>query len=427
MAFPTVISNTHLTAAAGTTYTFTMPAGGSAGDLYLVLGDIDGTRTLASTSTGWTLLFDRGAGLGGMSQFGWAGIVGTAASNLVITGGQSGINGDAQVFIISGWAGTIASISSLSVVSTAGVAPQSPALTPAGGAKDYLWIVCASTTASTNEPTGAPTSYANFVSTANGSGTSVGSIVTARRTANTATETPASWVGAAGAFQASTVAIPPTSSALNIAVGLATQVATSAFAITRLKTVPMAVAIQVSTSAFSITRLKTRLVGAASVALTAYPIAFVKGLAPIQVGTAAVTTTAYAITRVKTRLVGAASVAVTAYPITRLKTLVLGSPSVALTAYPITRLKTRLLGAASVAVTAYPLTRAKAVPLGSASVTTTAHAIHFAKDSAIPLGSASVTTTAYPIGFHKTFRVWDLTKWFTSRTAPSNKWSEKLR
>jgi hypothetical protein len=192
--------------------------------------------------------------------------------------------------------------------------------------------------------------------------------------------------------------------------------------------IALGVASQVATSAFTIGRLKTRVLGAVSVAVSAFAVTFHKGLAPIVLGTATVTTAAYAIARLKTRLLGTAAVTVTAYPVSRLKTYLLGAAaSVTATAYAIGRLKTRLLGSPVVAVTAYPITRSKVSELGTASVAVTAYGITFAKEGNIKLGTATVAVTAYPIGFSQQARIWDITKWFRSRTPPSNKWSEKQR
>uniref|UniRef100_UPI003F49A749 hypothetical protein n=1 Tax=Pseudonocardia sp. CA-138482 TaxID=3240023 RepID=UPI003F49A749 len=218
MAFPTVVSQTPVQIAAAASYTVTMPAGGTNGDLWLVVADIDATHTPATTSTGWTRIGVSGTGAG--TSFGaFGGIKGTASTSLVLTNGSITVVCQTNTFIITGWAGVVANIgfADFTNSSTADATPNPPALTPTGGAQDYLWIVnCSLPTSATGaQPTTAPTNYTNLlISPTSGSGSaSIGNLATAWRNLNAATEDPGTFSGGtSNLWSAETLAIPPAAS-----------------------------------------------------------------------------------------------------------------------------------------------------------------------------------------------------------------------
>lgn len=195
------------------------------------------------------------------------------------------------------------------------------------------------------------------------------------------------------------------------------------------QTIAMGVATNINLTAYAMSILKTIVMGLASVTNTAYAMTLSKGGLIVLGKATQITNTAYAMTLSKLRTLGLATQVVnTAYAMTRLKTYLLGaSTQVVNTAYAMTRLKTYLLGHPTVTNTAYPMTRTKTYPMGEAAqVVNTAYAMTVGQANSIHIGEATqVVNTAHPIGFVQTHRPWILTKWFTTRANVLNKYSEQ--
>lgn len=207
MTFPSVIARSGGTTAVGTSHTITLPAGVTAGHLYLVVMGIDGLVTLTTATTGWTKV-GQGTGANGVTAGVFAGIAGTAVTPFVITSSTS-TNGAHNSWDIDLWSGVIADIA-FATATGAGSAGTSPALTPAGGALDYLWIVNCSANSGANLATAAPAGFSNFVSRTAGVTATDGNTEVAELQANTATETPGAWTRVVtGGWEADTVSIKP--------------------------------------------------------------------------------------------------------------------------------------------------------------------------------------------------------------------------
>lgn len=207
MAFPTVVARSGGVTASALTHTITLPAGVTAGHLYLVVMGIDGLVTLTTSTAGWTKI-GQGGGANGVTAGVFAGIAGTATTPLVITGSVAS-NGSHNSWDIDGWSGTVSDLA-FATATGAGSAGTSPPLTPAGGAKDFLWVINCSANSGANLPTVAPASYTNFVSRTNGVTATSGNVGTAERLLNAATETPGAWTRVVtGGWEADTVSIPP--------------------------------------------------------------------------------------------------------------------------------------------------------------------------------------------------------------------------
>lgn len=207
MTFPSVIARSGGTTAASTSHTATLPAGVTAGHLYVVVMGIDGVVTLSTATGGWTKL-GQGAGTNGVTAGVFIGIAGTATTPLVITSSVSA-NGANNSWDIDGWSGTLADVK-FGTATGAGSAGTSPALTPGFGALDYLWIVNCSANSGANLATGAPASYTNFVSRTAGVTATDGNTEVAERLNNTATETPGAFTRViTGGWECDTISIRP--------------------------------------------------------------------------------------------------------------------------------------------------------------------------------------------------------------------------
>jgi hypothetical protein len=207
VAFPTVIARSGATTAASTSHTITLPAGAAAGHLYLVVMGMDGLVTLSTVTGGWTKV-GQGAGSNGVTAGVFAGIAGTATTPLVITSSTSA-DGAHNSWDIDGWSGTVANLS-FATATGAGSAGTPPALTPAGGAKDFLWVVNCSANSGALLPTAAPAGFSNFVSRTFGTAATDGNVGTAELSLNTATETPGAYTRTvSGGWECDTISIPP--------------------------------------------------------------------------------------------------------------------------------------------------------------------------------------------------------------------------
>lgn len=207
MTFPSVIARSGGTTAAGTSHTIVLPAGVTAGHLYLVVMGIDGLVTLTTATTGWVKV-GQGAGSNGVTAGVFVGIAGTAVTPFVITSSTSS-NGAHNSWDIDGWSGTLADVG-FATATGAGSAGTSPPLTPAGGALDYLWIVNCSANSGANLATAAPAGFTNFVSRTAGVTATDGNTEVAELLANTATETPGAWTRVVtGGWEADTISVKP--------------------------------------------------------------------------------------------------------------------------------------------------------------------------------------------------------------------------
>lgn len=109
-----------------------------------------------------------------------------------------------------------------SVVSTGtSTAPNPSSISPTGGAKDYLFIACASYGDGRATWTLAPSGYSNLVTVTTGGAAAGVSLATAELESNTATENPGTFTNTRNdLWSALTVAIHPPSVALPVGRGL---------------------------------------------------------------------------------------------------------------------------------------------------------------------------------------------------------------
>lgn len=220
MAFPAIQGTPAETSftAVGTSFAVGLPAGIQAGETLVVLLAGGGTNALQfNTLAGWTELVDENVAFG---LHVWYRIAdGSEGATVTFTSTGSGSRGAAIAYRISDGHPTQAP--QISAVATgSGTAPDPAALSPTGGAKDYLWITffAQGSTEEANDDTwlnNAATNYSNPLQVTSGTGgVNVGAILGASsRTANAATE-DASWpsgsVDTSAAWRAFTLAVHPT-------------------------------------------------------------------------------------------------------------------------------------------------------------------------------------------------------------------------
>lgn len=199
MAFPTVINTANSSSVSSANLALTMPASIVAGRLLLALSASAANEAATTAVSGWTKLAatQKTSGTATLAVFAkiaagsdTGSVTGSTASRAVTT------------YQIGSWSGILSDIA-LSVVDVTTEDP--PALTPSGGARDYLWIAAVRSAAA---PTAAPTNYTTLI-TATGTGTSVGS---ATRNLNAASDNPGVFTGTASSPLAATIAVAPVAS-----------------------------------------------------------------------------------------------------------------------------------------------------------------------------------------------------------------------
>lgn len=126
----------------------------------------------------------------------------------------------AQVYRIlaAQWSKTLSEVEVGTAATGDSTSPDPPSLTPAGGAKDYLWIASQGND-DTDATTGYPTNYTNGTNTV-GSGGGFASTATARRELNATTEDPGTFTLAAAEGWVAQLTVVPPSGAAPVAISL---------------------------------------------------------------------------------------------------------------------------------------------------------------------------------------------------------------
>ena len=198
MAFPTVQSRTETAVhPQSTTHDISMPATVDAGDLLLMfvaIFDPDSGTPTFTTPTGWTSIFDV-ANASNRSRHALFGkdADGTEDSTTVNVATNVTCVMAAVVYRITDWGGTLGShVEASSSPSTGNSSsPDPPAVTPTGGADDYLWIPSIGAYDDNISATSAPTDYTNLIDVlTGGGGNQSAQVYTAERQLNASTENP---------------------------------------------------------------------------------------------------------------------------------------------------------------------------------------------------------------------------------------------
>lgn len=202
MGFPTFINSANTQPASGTAAVpVTMPASLVAGRL--LLAACQGGALANLGATGWTTITGSPF-VGATYKIYVFGKIATGSDSMSVTRSAfSGLNVITHQF--GTWSG---SLSDIAFAGIAGADP--PSLTPAGGAKDFLWmpIVAANPATAT---TGAPTNYSQLISSANAGAGWV--LSTAQRALNASSENPGTFTGGGTTnAAAATIAIAGTAS-----------------------------------------------------------------------------------------------------------------------------------------------------------------------------------------------------------------------
>ena len=139
MAFPVVAAtNESSTNTAGTSHTVNLPTGIAAGHLLIVCLDKGSTSATVNALTGWTELLDEASANGLYIAYRWAD--GTEGSTITLTTSASTRSAEIT-FRITGAQNPATQAPQIGTTGTGTSAtPDPPAVTPTGGAKDYLWI-----------------------------------------------------------------------------------------------------------------------------------------------------------------------------------------------------------------------------------------------------------------------------------------------
>lgn len=203
MAFPVVeATNTSIESVATTSHVVALPAGIVSGNLLLVHFASANGDSGTGTPTGWTKYqdYDAGATITAVSFYrqadGGEGVTLTVTTTASV---QSAHNS----YRISGHVNPATQAPQVGALTVGNdTAPDCLALTPTGGAKDYLWIPV--TYGRDAEITAAPTNYTNLLNAAGASNAHCGS---ARRELNAASEDPGAFTAGATVFWGAAVTV----------------------------------------------------------------------------------------------------------------------------------------------------------------------------------------------------------------------------
>lgn len=211
MAFP-VVETTAETAVttAGTSHAITLPASIAATDLVLLLMDIGSTSATLNALAGWTEILDE-ASANGLKIIWYTG--GGVPSAPTFTSSASTRSATIAYRISGANLGITPEIGTTATGSS--VSPDPPAVTPTGGAKDYLWIALFGRDGEEADDdtwtTAAPAGFTNLLQKACGvAGTNLGGMIaTAEQQLNASTLNPGVFTCATGGWRAQTVAVHP--------------------------------------------------------------------------------------------------------------------------------------------------------------------------------------------------------------------------
>jgi len=212
MAFPVVLDVTETSITGpSSSWTINLPATVDAGDLLLLFAAVSTNVSNNANPSGFTEIFDDGQTNSPRLLVYKKEADGTEDGGTVTIGFASGREGAAMVIRIQAgtWGGDITNDVAVSAYAGGGTGthPNSANLAPAWGAADTLWISVAGDTAAGVTYT-APASYGNVVDT---SGSANGTIGTARRELNAASENPGAFTrsSTSGGQSSVTVAVEP--------------------------------------------------------------------------------------------------------------------------------------------------------------------------------------------------------------------------
>lgn len=201
---PNVVQRTTTGAAARTTSTVLAWAASTAGNLIVIEFACETNAAAPTTPAGYTLWPSGNAVSGG----GWT----TSIFYRIATGGETGVTithgSNVTCSVMREFGSTSGTIDFVAPVTATSANPNPPSLTPAGGAKNYLWVAGASYI--TTSVSAFSTSYLNGVSGISTSAGHLSRISSAERALDAAVEDPGTLTLAASSIHtAFTYAVSP--------------------------------------------------------------------------------------------------------------------------------------------------------------------------------------------------------------------------
>jgi hypothetical protein len=218
MAFPVINGNATTSGASTTTPVVNLPASIVSGETLLVVlrGDNWGTGTVPTFPAGWTtLITSQGDSSDDGATVGWRKADGAEGATITFGAGtNAGKFAAVAVRIGSAADPTVTAPSSALAESSVDSAnPDPPSLTPAGGAKDYLWLAVGTWEGEQTIPATMPTNYTIVRHESSGTGGAIESncqCAMAERDLNAATEDPGTFtISVSDAWAAATIAVHP--------------------------------------------------------------------------------------------------------------------------------------------------------------------------------------------------------------------------
>ena len=211
---PSVAStDTSATTTAGTSHTVNLPLGVQAGDLLIVCLDKGSTAATVNALAGWTELLDENSANGLYIAYRWAD--GTEGATITLTTSASTRSAENVYRIINAVNPATQPPEIGTTASGTSVSPDPPAVTPTGGAKDYLAIAMLGDAGEFADTaawlTAAPSGYSGPLRKTCGTvGTNLGGIIgSAYKKFNAASEDPGVFTQTSAAWRTQTIIVHP--------------------------------------------------------------------------------------------------------------------------------------------------------------------------------------------------------------------------
>ena len=214
MAFPVVAAtNTSAETADAASHTVNLPTGIVSVDLLIIFFGRNNSADDIDTPTGWTQFFDAIAATAPRMKGFYRQADGAEGGTVTVTTTGGAVRSAHNTYRITGHEDPATQAPEATTAIGDSTAPDSPSLSPTGGAEDFLWLAVASDRRG-RDFTADPTSYTDGVLGESGDGAGHVDTRSARRELNAASEDPGSFtIDTIDDWAAATIAIHPAAGA----------------------------------------------------------------------------------------------------------------------------------------------------------------------------------------------------------------------
>lgn len=191
-----------------TSHDVPIPAGTTSGDLLIAIAVIDGTSGSETAPSGWSALLNVDESTGTHRVIGWYKTAGASESATTFTTAASE-KSTTVVYRIDGQDSGTAPEAATAEGAGDTSPGDPPNLAPSWGSEETLWIAFVGLDTA-DEPTGAPSGYANLATDSAGGSTGTGYGI-AYKVATSSSDNPGAFTGGSSEWCAATIAVRPDS------------------------------------------------------------------------------------------------------------------------------------------------------------------------------------------------------------------------